>query len=669
MDRVLTFGIAGHVDHGKTTLVRALTGIETDRLPEEQRRGISIELGFAWVDLVLSDGSGLRAGIVDMPGHERFVRRMISGAAGIDAVLLVVAADEGVMPQGREHLAICDLLGVQTGAVIVTKVDLADELLGELVIEDVADLARGTFLDGSPVLRFSSRDPERWIPDLRAGLAGLAEKVLQQRDEGLGPRADRPFRMSVDRHFTMKGRGTVVTGTAASGAVARDEVMQVYPGTAQFRVRDIQRHSESVERFEAPGRLALNLASASLDDAPVGAVLAPPQTLFATERFDARLRLLGHADRGFAPRQRALVHIGTTHAQCAITQLDGERLEPNGTGLVQVHLDEPLAVAPGEHFVVRGSQVDARHGQTLAGGTVLHPTPARHRLGDPAVLEALMEVGGRDVEGRLLALVQLAGIRGETEGGLVRLDRASPLLINRAVKQALARGRLRRFGPAPRLYTPEAVAELEARALALVRRSHELHPERDGIEGDELARRVGSWLDAGAIAAVVAGLVKRNSLEARGQALALPEFAPERAAARPEVVAALVGRLREIGLAAPRPQDLMDELGVARLDRAELELALRAAVAAGDLEKVSAEYYLPRALLHQTVGQILAHFGPAGGYSTGDLKSFLGLTRKHLIPLAELLDNRRITVRNPEGDRRLRSAALAAWKEGRNPLG
>ena len=670
MQQVLTFGIAGHVDHGKTTLVRALTGMETDRLEEERRRGISIELGFAWLDLPLPDGTEVRVGLVDMPGHERFVRRMISGAAAIDAVLLVVAADEGVMPQGREHLAICDLLGVGSGAIMLTKLDLADELLEELAIDDVAGLTEGTFLAQAPVLRFSARDPDRWLPDLRTGLGQLAHDLLREGGGQAAAAQRRPFRMAVDRSFTLHGRGTIATGTAATGRALGEAFVQIYPGEQRFRIRSIERHGETVQHFDAPGRLALNLAGAAVDDVPAGGVAAEPGSLFTTSRFDARLRLLSHVGRGLPRRQRALIHIGTTHAEGAITQLNGESLPPGEVGWVQVHLDRPLAVAAGECFVIRGSQVDPRHGQTLAGGIVLHPRPARHRLGDSAVIGALTDLGTGDLDDRLVALSRLAGIRGEIASDLVRLERAAPSAVDKALERILARGKLRRFGSGePRYFAPETVTWLERRACEVVDETHTAQPEREGVERDELIRQVGGWLDGRALGQILDRLVRRGELVQEGRFLARSDFKPKRLAARDEVLPALLQALARHNLAAPKPAELIAQCGLPDVSLDEIELALRAGMKVGTIERIARDYYLPTQRLTTLIEQMIAEFGGQETFSTGDLKNLSGLTRKHLIPLAEFLDGRRITIRDPDGNRRFRAQALVAHAAGRSLLG
>ena len=663
---MLTLGIAGHVDHGKTSLVRALTGIETDRLPEEQRRGISIELGFAWLDVQLPDGvqdpggRPTRIGLVDMPGHERFVRRMISGASGVDAVLLVIAADEGVMPQGREHLAICRLLGVEHGAVVVTKADLADAFLLDMVRDDVAGLVEGTFLQGAPVWPCSARDSAS-IEGLRRNIAAFAADLRIASRARAAASEGRPFRLAVDRSFVLHGRGTVVAGTASAGRVAVDDVVRVLPGDASFRVRSLEQHGHAATAVAAPGRVALNLAGASVGDVAIGSVLvgvgAPPPT----HRFDARLHLLAHPALTLPARQRAMLHLGTTQVEAVLVQLTGEPQLPGTDALVQVHLDRKLAVAPGEGFVVRGSQVDPRHGQTFAGGKVLHPRPPRHRLRDPAVLALLADLEVPRVETQLAALAALAGIRGETDADLQALIAAPPLQVMKAIKGLLADGRLRRAGTPPRCYAPAALVALEQRALHLVTEFHRNQPTRPGIEPDHLHRLLGAWLEPTATAHVIAGLVRRGALAQPGAVLALPTFQPK-ATARPEVVAAVVQALTSQGLASALPAVLADELAI---ELRELTVVLQAAVAAGQLVRIAEDHHATPDNVREAVAQVLEAFGTRDSFTTGELKDLLGLTRKHLIPFAEYLDAERVTVRDPSGNRRVRDKAREAWLAGR----
>lgn len=658
---MLTFGIAGHVDHGKTALVRALTGIETDRLPEEQRRGISIELGFAHLRLDLAGGGATQVALIDMPGHERFVRRMISGAAGIDAVLLVVAADEGVMPQGREHLAICRLLGVRHGAVVLTKMDAADPSMLDLVREDVAALVQGTFLEAAPIWPVSVRQPDS-IAALTQELARFAETLLAEQALEAQAAANRPFRMAIDRCFSLHGRGTVVAGTAVMGTVAADDVLQSLPLGATFRVRSVEQHGRPAGQFTAPGRVALNLAAATLADVPVGTVLAAPGGPAPTRRFDAHLHLLAN-QLPLPPRRHATLHIGTTQTEVTVVQLSGVQQEPGTDALVQIHADAPLALVAGEGFVVRGSHVDPRFGQTMAGGRVLHTAPRRHRLGDPSMLQALADLASPKLEAQLTAAVQLSNTRGETEESLARLLPAPASAIARTLKALLAANRLRRAGTPPRHYLPAALVQMETQLLELVRQSHAQNDARAGIEPDQLHRALGAWLEPTATAHVVAGLVKRGALELRGALLALPGF-QARAVARPETVDGVVAALAAAGLQTPTPAQLAESLA---LDPRDVQAALRSAAAAGLVTRIAEDQFAASAVVRTAIDRVIAAFVDRESFATGELKDLLDLTRKHLIPFAEHLDAMRVTVRDPSGNRRIRDKAREAWQARQPP--
>lgn len=652
---MLTLGVAGHVDHGKTSLVRALTGIETDRLPEEQRRGISIELGFAWLDLPCADGTSTRLALVDMPGHERFVRRMISGAAGIDAVLLIVAADEGVMPQGREHLAICRLLGVRRGAVVLTKADLVDDEMLELVREDVAGLTEGTFLAEAPVWTCSVRDPAS-IAALQRQLSAFAADLQLEHATALGH--DRPFRLAVDRAFTLHGRGTIVTGTATGGEVQVEQQLQVLPSGQLVRVRGLEQQGQAFATVRGPGRLAINLAAVSVDEVALGTVLATEGSLPVTDRIDALLHLLGPGRDELPLRRRAMLHVGTTQVEGTIVQLTGEPQLSGTDALVQVHLDRKLPIAPGEGFVVRGSQADPRNGQTLAGGRVLHPVPRRHKLGDPEMLAALTELAQGGPEAQVAALVELSGVRGETEASLAQSSALPLSVLARALRQLLASGRLRKLGSPPRLLAPPALAVLEERILSIIQAFHAQSPHRTGIEPDQLHRLVGGWLDASAVGQVAAGLVKRGRLEARGAVLADIGFQPKVAVTAQAIDAAVLA-LASAGLTPPSQAELAEQLSV---DARELAASLQAGQAAGRLVRLPGEDWITTEVAREAIDRVIEHFADRASFTTGELKELLGLTRKYLIPFAEYLDAERITVRDPSGNRRIRDKARDAWR-------
>lgn len=652
---MLTFGIAGHVDHGKTSLTRALTGMETDRLAEEQRRGISIELGFAWLDLDVPGYGAQRLALVDMPGHEKFVRRMIAGAAALDAVLLVVAADEGAMPQGREHLAICQLLGVRAGAVVLSKVDLVDDEWLQMAQADVRGLVAGTFLGDAPIWPTTVRDQAR-VDALRGELAAFCKQLLDAR-----PRANsesRPFAMAIDRAFSIAGRGTVVAGTAAAGSVAVDQSLVVLPAAKAFRVRGVQTQGEARPSFVAPGRVALNLAGATLDDVPVGTMVAAPDTVPVGRRAVAQLTLLPHA-QALAKEARLTLHLGTDSAGVRVRQLGGSGQEPDTTAWVELWIDRPLALPSGARWVVRGAQVHPRLGRTVGGGAILCAWPRRLPAGHPATLAWLDEARGDDPTAAVTALVLLAGDRGLTEAELTRASVLAPAALARAVKDAISRGMVRRAGSAGRLVAAATFAQLESRLLAAVEALHRDHPARPGLDSEAAGRALGSWLDPALALAVAAALVKRGALAHDGHVWSRPGFVAK-ATVSAETRARVVQRIAQADLQPPLFSELAVELSIAVKD---IQLAATAGVQSGELVRLAEDHYLAVTCARAAADRVIAAFATADSFSTGELKDLLGLTRKHLIPFAEWLDADKVTVRDPTGNRKVRARALAAWQE------
>mgnify|MGYP002630987086 CR=1 FL=1 len=670
----VTFGVAGHVDHGKTAMVRALTGVETDRLIEEQRRGISIELGFAPITLQTDQGYAVRAALVDMPGHERFVRRMIAGAVGIDAVILVVAADDGVMPQAREHLAICQLLGVTDGIIVLSKVDLlgdgqeADELL-ELL--DLAELCAGSFLADAPILRFSTRDEARWTTDLRLAMADVAARVVQRR---IGqPGRPRPFRMPVDRAFHLRGRGTIVTGTAASGSVRVGDLLRTAPGAETYRVRSLERHGSDVESFDAPGRLAVNLAGAAVSDLPAGTVLAADDAVVVTSRFDAWLAVLPSAPSAIERRQRLVVHLGTATVAAAVVPLGTATIAPGQAGPSQIHLDTPIAVAAGERFVLRGSHLDARFGQTVAGGRVLLPDAPRHRLDDPDVVARLTAVATGDDEAIVANVVALAGQNGLSADAIGHAVDLLPDRLDRVISKLAGRGALRKLGQPPHWIAPAALAALEAQLLSAAAAAHVAASSLPAIDPLALGRRAAPWLVPMLATAAIEAMVRRGALVAVGQGVALPGFIAQVDVARPSVRAALDDDLVRHGLTPPT-RALLCAAIVERLSREdvsenEVERGIDAMLNTGAAARLGGDTVIASAALVAMAAAVVANFADHDGFSTGDLKELLGVTRKHLIPLAEWMDAQRVTVRDAAGRRRIRARALEAHRAGQDVLG
>ncbi|MGH7309130.1 MAG: selenocysteine-specific translation elongation factor, partial [Candidatus Rokuibacteriota bacterium] len=373
MPKHVVVGTAGHIDHGKTALVKALTGTDTDRLPEEKARGITIDLGFAFLD----EPDGLTIEIVDVPGHERFVRNMLAGVGGIDVAMLVVAADEGVMPQTREHLAICSLLHIKAGLVVLTKADLAEPDWQELVRDDVATLARGTFLEGAPILAVSARTGEG-LPALRTALRRIGAAVPARQ-------ADQLPRLPIDRVFTVKGFGTVVTGTLMAGRVTVDDRVEIYPKGLSAKVRGLQTHGRPVTEALAGQRTAVNFQGIERVAVERGDVVGLASTLVASTLVDGTLELLADAPRPLKARDRVRFHAGTSEIMARVLLVGRPELVPGERAFARFRLEAPLVAIPGDRFVVRSYSPIV----TIGGGTLLDVDPPRFRRKAPALLAHL----------------------------------------------------------------------------------------------------------------------------------------------------------------------------------------------------------------------------------------------------------------------------------------
>lgn len=632
-------GTAGHVDHGKTSLVKALTGIDTDRLPEEKRRGITLELGFA--HLQLPDGTV--AGVVDVPGHERFVKAMAAGAGGVDLVLLVVAADEGVMPQTREHLDICQLLGVQAGVVALTKSDLLAELGSDwssLLEADVSTLLAGTALEGAEVVEVSART-RAGLPALVAAL-GRAAATLPVRS------ADGPLFLPLDRAFTLKGFGTVVTGTLLSGTLAAEEPVSLLPGLAgPFRARTVQVHGRQVDRAVAGQRTAVNLPAVATADVRRGMVLTRFQELPETQTLDVELTLLPAAEAALPRRRTLLLHLGTAQVEARVRLLDVDALQPGETALAQLRMSVPLAALPGQRFILRGPRPLPGRGATVAGGRVLTLSAPRRRRGGGAELEA-MRAG--DGEARVRWLVRQAGYRGLTAAELFVRASLSQKLLTRTLEVLSSRGEVLLIDRERRLYLSSEVFQgLLGRTLSLLQAFHEREPLKDALGREELRQRLSAALEPRLAVRLVQQLVERGQVElvapdavrlrGRGRSLTLDEEA-----ARSKGVAALAGA----GLAPPTLGELGHSLG---LTPARVSALLAGPVREGTVVKVTEELYFHAAPLAALRAQLLAHLAEHREISTPAFKQLVGQSRKFVIPLSEYFDREKVTLR--VGERRV----------------
>ncbi|MGH7904035.1 MAG: selenocysteine-specific translation elongation factor [Candidatus Dormibacteraceae bacterium] len=602
-------GTAGHVDHGKSTLIHALTGIDPDRLEEEKRRGMTIDLGFAYLTLP----SGRLVGFVDVPGHARFIRNMLAGVHGVDAVLLVVAADEGVMPQTVEHLDIVQLLEIDRGVVALTKVDLVEEDWLRLVTADLAERLAGTSLAGAEILPVSAATGAG-IEDLRACLDRLLDRTSPRLDHG------RP-RLPVDRVFTVGGFGTVVTGTLVDGALRVGEQLEALPAGRRVRVRGLQQHNRRVEVAEPGSRVAANLIGIDREGLRRGDVLALPGSLAATRRIDARVRVLADSPRALRHGAQLRLHTGTAEVSARAIVLGGDTIEAGAAGWLQLYLAEPVAVDAGDRFVLRLPSPST----TLAGGAFVDVAPRRHLRRDPEVVGSLE----RRLHGAGLAEELRKFPRGATAAALARASRFDPA--------ALASLPARRAGDL--YFSTEAWGRLADLAGSELAGYHHEHPLRAGMPREELKSRLG--LEAPAFGAILRALVEDGTIREAAGAVALPDHQVEL-----EIAEGPAERLLDVlGRDPHSPPSISDAISEAGAGR---EL-FRALVGSGQVVRLSEDVAFTRAAYESAVRAVREVVAAEGAVTVAGLRDRLHSTRRPMLALLEHLDSERVTRRVGDG--------------------
>ncbi|HYT12538.1 MAG TPA: selenocysteine-specific translation elongation factor [Candidatus Nitrosopolaris sp.] len=607
----MILGTAGHIDHGKSTLVTALTGIDPDRLAEEKRRGMTIDLGFAHMRLP----SGLEIGVVDVPGHARFIRNMLAGAHGIDAVMLVVAADEGVMPQTREHLDIIDLLDVRYGIVALTKVDLVDEVWYELVEGEVREALEHTSLRGAPLIGVSAVTG-KGLGELTGSLEAIFDRVESRADIG------RP-RLPIDRVFTMSGFGTVVTGTLVDGAISAGDELQVLPGGATVRVRGLQQHNEKVDTATPGNRVAANLIGVEKDDLHRGDVLARPDVLAATRRVDARVHVLASAPRGLRHGAELLLHTGTVEVGCRAILLEGGAIEPGADGWVQLYLDRPIAAANSDRFILRIPSPS----MTIAGGQLNDVAPRKHPRHDAAVRASLERRAAGDVLQEELHKYP----RGVAVKALLKATMATDADVSRL--------RARRSGEW--IFAEEAWAAIADRAIGELDAYHRAHPLRRGMPREELRSRLG--IQPAAFQPVLKGLADEGRIEDRQGEVAAPTHKVVEAASDGPAM-----RLVELLSTQPfSPPSLPEAM---RTAGASAEM-VRALAQRGEIVRLSDDVAFTRDAYEQGVVAVKELIAGTGSVSVAQLRDRLGASRRPMLALLEYLDGAKVTRR--VGDVRL----------------
>lgn len=632
----LILGTAGHIDHGKTSLIRALTGVDTDRLPEEKKRGITIELGFA--ELVVGN---YRLGIVDVPGHERFVRNMLAGATGMDLTMLVIAADDSVKQQTREHLEILRLLNLPAGVIVLTKCDLVDSDWIELVEGEIRDLVADSFLAAAPIVRTSSHTGQGREELLRA-LEQAAEQVAgSERLE----RVEAPFRMAIDRTFTIDGHGTVVTGSAGSGRARVGDELVLQPGDVPVRIRSLQNHERAVEEIHRGQRAAINLAGVHHQQIQRGQELCSPGHLQPSRLLTVSLMLLESAPRALKNRARVRLHVGTAELMGSLVLLDRDKLEPGETAPAQLYLSEPAVTTWNQPFVVRSESPVL----TIGGGQVLVPNAERIRQPDAVDLQMIQQLRSHDPQQRASAALYFSGLREWKPQDLTRT--AGLKSIEEIHQGLLASGELLEIRVSPtrtiRLHRL-IIDRLGERIAAALRVMHEQNPLRSTLDRSRLVSGFRYVGDDALVNAVLDRWSKAGRIALTEKSVALAGHGPKLSQNEHKLLGQLVEQYRAAGIQTPTVKEFQQQT---TKNQDSVPQLIAIAASNGDLVEVTSEYYLHADVCQQLRTSLAEKLAASNGLTLSEIREILNTTRKYAVPLCEYLDRIGFTKRH--GDLRV----------------
>jgi len=640
--RPIIVGTAGHIDHGKTVLIRALTGVDTDRLPEEKKRGISIDLGFASFRLP----SGRLAGVVDVPGHERFVHNMLAGVHGMDVVLLVVAADDGVMPQTREHLHILDLAGIRNGIVVITKTDLVDAAWLEMVKEDIRQAVDGTVFDGAPVVPVSAHTGQG-LDTLMATIDEVAARAEARDSGGI-------IRLPIDRVFTMPGFGTVVTGTLISGTIRPGDRLTVMPRDLPVRVRQVEVDGPVAEAV-AGQRVGVSLVGVDKDDVRRGDVLTDPGAILPTTAFEGRLRLLADAPRPLRHNDRVHMHTGTAEVLGRVLLREGELLAPGGSGYIRFQSESPLVLLPQDRFIVRSYSPVT----TIGGGVVIDPHPrGRTRSRPVAELQAL-ETATDAVRAAQALLRPVQGQAAPRLAPEVAQDAGLVLTVaEKALQEAAEQGTEVAGLPGGYFVHRRVLQDWQEKLAEHLRQYYLQNPLRRGLTAEELRTGLARGMESRRFQALLAGLLATGRFVLHGDVVSLADHTVVLTAAQEELAAQVERQLTAGRFAPPSPSELADALGA---NEVVIEELLGYLVDENRLTKVSDELYLPAETVEELRRRVAEFFRGHDTMTAAELRDLLGTTRKYALPIAGYLDTTGVTRR--VGDVRVAGPAMP---EGRS---
>ena len=637
--RDIVLGTAGHVDHGKTSLIRALTGIETDRLKEEKKRGITIELGFAYLDLPC----GHRIGIVDVPGHEKFVKNMVAGVTGMDLLAFIIAADEGIMPQTREHFEICRLLGVKQGMIIVTKKDLVEQEWLEMVEDEIREFCVGSFLEDAPLVFVSSTTGEGIDKVLEVIDTFVRQHIFQ---EVFGP-----FRLPVDRIFAMKGFGAVVTGTSISGRTAVGEELRFYPSDLVAKVRGIQVHSQSVDEVEAGHRTAINLQGVDTAQVERGMVLATPGSLQPNYMLDCELLYLASNAKALKHRSRVRVHLGTAELIGRVSLLDRDELEPGEETGIQILLEQPVAVWPGDRYVIRSYSPVS----TIGGGMVLGNLSPRKRKRlteadrqyNREVFQILRQGG---LEDKTLLFLRESGARGLTFDDLaIRLGLFGKHL-KKVLEPPLSTRRIVVVDSASQRYLAADVADAVRQTLVdNLTAYHRDNPLQAGLSKEELRSGLGRRVDLKVFSFCLNDLLRKETVVQEESLVRLAGHQVALKADEEELQREINAWYREKGLFTPTLKETMEHF--ADYPENQVKQVVDLQLREGKLVKISESLYFSKETVEGLTAAIQDYINREGEIDAPGFKNLTGLTRKFSIPILEYFDRIKLTIRI--GDKRI----------------
>ncbi len=624
----VVIGTAGHIDHGKSALVRALTGTDPDRLKEEKERGITIELGFAF----LAEDDDLSIAFVDVPGHEKFVKNMLAGVGGIDLVLLVVAADESIMPQTREHFDICRLLEIPRGVIVIAKSDLADPELIELASLETRELVAGSFLEDAPLLEVSSKTGE--------GIEALKQKLIEEAKDVSGRPASGRFRLPVDRVFSMKGFGTVVTGTLMTGSVAQEDEIEIVPRGLKARIRGLQVHGEKKNTARAGQRTAVNLQGVDVADVLRGDTLVEPGSFMPTHMIDAELDVLASSPIPIKDLTRVHLHLGTAQVLARVRVLgDRKALAPGERAFVQLRLEGPMVAARGDRFILR------RYSplQTIAGGKVLDAEPLKHGVRSRVPLGALETLASGDRATTAALFVAGAGDMGMSELDLARRLSADREAMKPIVASLVSANKAVVVSEAPQLFiAPNVVETIASRMLDELKRFQSKNPLLEGMPKSELREKAAARTPHAVFEWVLTQRVAEGRLRSARDLVATPDHSIHLSAEETEARDFLVTQYRDGGY---RPKSLSEAATAGKQDTRLLERVRRVLLKNGTLVQIGDGMVFHRDVLGELKQTIRDLKPERDRLDVSFFKEMAGVTRKHAIPLLEWLDRERVTRR------------------------